>query len=153
MTHPISLPSFYCMYNVYFLLESVIFFRFLLDRSYWSFLSFSSTKFQKLSRYLWTALPSFFLTRWRCGPARSMGSSLLRFLDHTQRRITYDRTPPNEWSARRRPLYLTTHNTQTRQTSMPPPRDSKSQSRRSAAALDRGHRDRHLVQCSTWESI
>jgi hypothetical protein len=32
------------------------------------------------------------------------------FLDHTQRRITVGNTPLDEWSARRRDLYLTTHN-------------------------------------------
>ena len=42
------------------------------------------------------------------------------FLDHTQRRITVGRTPLDERSARRRDLYLTTHNTHNRQTSMPP---------------------------------
>jgi len=42
------------------------------------------------------------------------------FLDHTQRRTTVGRTPLDEWSARRPDLYLTTHNTHTRQTSMPP---------------------------------
>ena len=60
----------------------------------------------------------FFL--WRCGPTRVMASSLTRFLDHTQRHITSGRTPQDEWSARRRDLYLTTHNTHNRQTSMPP---------------------------------
>ena len=49
-----------------------------------------------------------------------MASSFLRFLDHTQRRTTVGRTPLDEWSARRRDLYLTTHNTHNRQTSMPP---------------------------------
>ena len=49
-----------------------------------------------------------------------MASSFLRFLDHTQRRTTIGRTPLDEWSARRRDLYLTTHNTHNRQTSMPP---------------------------------
>jgi len=44
----------------------------------------------------------------------------LRFLDHTQRRVTVGRTPLDEWSARRRDLYLTTHNTHNRQTSMLP---------------------------------
>ena len=34
------------------------------------------------------------------------------FLDHTQRRTTVGRTPLEEWSARRRDLYLTTHDTQ-----------------------------------------
>ena len=57
---------------------------------------------------------------WRCGPTRVMASSFLRFLDHTQRRITVGRTPLDETSARRRDLYLTTHNTHNRQTSMPP---------------------------------
>ena len=33
-----------------------------------------------------------------------------RFIDHTQRRTTVGRTPLNEWSVRRRDLYLTTHN-------------------------------------------
>jgi len=56
----------------------------------------------------------------RCGPKRAMAYSFLRFLDHTQRRTTVGRTPLDEWSARRRDLYLTTHNTHDRQTSMPP---------------------------------
>ena len=51
----------------------------------------------------------FFL--WRCDPMRVMASSFLRFLDHTQRRTTVGRTPLDEWSARRRDLYLTTPNT------------------------------------------
>jgi hypothetical protein len=42
------------------------------------------------------------------------------FLDQTQRRNTVGRTPLDEWSAYRRHLYLTTHNTHNRQTSMPP---------------------------------
>ena len=57
---------------------------------------------------------------WRCGPTRTKASSFLRFLDHTQRRITVGRTPLDEWSARRRDLYLKTRNTHNRQTSMPP---------------------------------
>ena len=61
---------------------------------------------------------SFFL--WGCDPTRAMASSFLMFLDHTQRRTTVGNTPLNEWSARRRDLYLTTHNTHNRQTSMPP---------------------------------
>jgi len=60
----------------------------------------------------------FFLL-WRCDPTWVMASSLLRFLDHTRRRSTVGRTPLDEWSARRRDLYLTTHNTHNRQTSMP----------------------------------
>ena len=57
---------------------------------------------------------------WRCDPTRLVASSFLRFLDHAQRRTTVGRTPLDEWSARRRDLYLTTHNTHNRQTSMPP---------------------------------
>ena len=44
----------------------------------------------------------------------------LKFLDHTQRRTTVGKTPLDEWSARRRDLYLTTHDTHNRQISMPP---------------------------------
>jgi len=53
-------------------------------------------------------------------PQWARASSFTRFLDHTQRRTTVGRTPPYEWSARRRDLYQTTHNTHNRQTSMPP---------------------------------
>ena len=42
------------------------------------------------------------------------------FLDHTRRRSTVGRTPLDERSARRRDLYLTTHDTHDRQISMPP---------------------------------
>jgi hypothetical protein len=66
-----------------------------------------------------STLDSFFFL-WRCGPTRAMASSLLRFLDHTQRHTTVGRTPLDKWSARRRDLYLTAHNTYNRQTSMPP---------------------------------
>ena len=53
-------------------------------------------------------------------PQWAMASSFTRFLDHTQRRITVGRTPLVEWLARRRDLYLTTHNTHNRQTSLLP---------------------------------
>ena len=56
---------------------------------------------------------------WRDNPQWVMASSFMRFLDHTQRRITVGRTPLDEWSARRRDLYLTTHDTHNRQISMP----------------------------------
>ena len=49
-----------------------------------------------------------------------MEHQFLMFLDHTQRRSTVGRTPVDEWSARRRDLYLTTHDTHNRQISMPP---------------------------------
>jgi hypothetical protein len=54
---------------------------------------------------------------WRCGPIRARASTFLTLLNHTKRRTTVGRTP-EEWSARRRGLYLTTHNTHNRQISM-----------------------------------
>jgi len=48
-----------------------------------------------------------------------MAFSFTRFLDHTQRRTTGSKTPLDEWSASRRDLYLTTHDTHNRQISMP----------------------------------
>ena len=49
-----------------------------------------------------------------------MEHPFLMFLDHTQRRSTVGSTPLDEWSALRRDLYLTTHDTHNRQISMPP---------------------------------
>jgi hypothetical protein len=57
---------------------------------------------------------------WLCDPTRVVASSFLMFLDHAQRRSTVGRTPLDEWSARLRDLYLTTHNTHNRQTSITP---------------------------------
>jgi hypothetical protein len=49
-----------------------------------------------------------------------LGSRLFLFsLDHALTHTTVGRTPLDEGSARRRDLYLTTHNTHKRQTSMP----------------------------------
>jgi hypothetical protein len=50
---------------------------------------------------------------------RALTSSRTKLLDHIQRRATVGRNPLNEWSVRSRDLYLTTHNTHNRQTSMP----------------------------------
>ena len=59
---------------------------------------------------------------WSDSRQWATASSFTRFvfLDHTQRHTAVGRTPLDEWSARRRDLYLTTHNTHNRQTSMPP---------------------------------
>jgi hypothetical protein len=46
----------------------------------------------------------------RDSPQWARASWFMRFLDHTQWRTTVGRTPLNEWSARRRDLYPTTHN-------------------------------------------
>ena len=55
----------------------------------------------------------------RNSPQWGRTSSITRFLDHTQQRITVGRTSLDELSDRRRDLYLTTHNTHNKQTSMP----------------------------------
>ena len=60
-----------------------------------------------------------FVCFWRDSPQWARASSFTRFLDHTQRRNTVRRTPLDGWSARRRDLWLTTHNTHNKQTSMP----------------------------------
>ena len=74
-------------------------------------------------------------------------SSFNRFLDHTQQRTTVGRTPLYEWSARRRDLYLTTHNTHNRQTSMTPmgfkPTMSAGERPQTHALRPRGQCDRH----------
>ena len=53
-----------------------------------------------------------FIFMWRWCPMRAT-TSFTKFLDHTQRHTTVCRTPPEEWSARHRDLYLTTHKTLT----------------------------------------
>ena len=57
---------------------------------------------------------------WRNSSQGPRASSFASFQDPRQRRTRVGRTPVDEWSARRRDLYLTTHNTHNRQTSMPP---------------------------------
>ena len=64
-------------------------------------------------------LQYLFVCFWRDSPQWARVSSFTRFLDHTQRRTTVGRTPLDEWSASRRDLYLTTHYTHNRQTSIP----------------------------------
>jgi hypothetical protein len=73
------------------------------------------------------------------------GLSFLRFTDHTQRWATIGRTSLGEWSARRRDLYLTTHNTHNRQISMSPVGFETTISageRPQTYAVQRGHWDR-----------
>jgi hypothetical protein len=85
---------------------------------------------------------------WLCSPALAMASSFTRFLDHTQRRATVGRTPLDEWSARRRGLYLTTHTTK-----IHAPGVIRTQDRSRRAAIDlrlglRGHWDRQNRVCA-----
>ena len=68
------------------------------------------------------SVPSFYNVFFYHGvqPPVGQGSSFTRFLDHTQRRTTFGRTPLDERSVHRGDLYLTTHNIHKRQTSMTP---------------------------------
>ena len=67
----------------------------------------------------WMQYSSFLLLAQQHPPPQwARASSFMRFLDHTRRRTAVGRTPLDEWSARRRDLCLTTHNTHNRQTCM-----------------------------------
>ena len=72
------------------------------------------------SCYTQNLISLLFVCFGRDSPHWARASSFTRFLDRTQRRIAVGRTPVNEWSIRRRDLYLTTHDTHNRHTSMPP---------------------------------
>jgi len=72
-------------------------------------------------------------------------SSFTRFLNHTQRRTTVGRTPLDEWSARCRDLYLTTHNTRDRQISMPSVGFETTISVGERPQRARGHWDRQIA--------
>jgi len=61
---------------------------------------------------------SLFVCFWCNSPQWARASSFTRFLDHKQWRTTVGTTPLDEWSAHRRDLYLTTHNTHNKKTSM-----------------------------------
>ena len=85
---------------------------------------------------------------WRDSTQWAMASSFLRFLDHTQQRITVGRTHLDEWSARRKDLYLTTHNTHYTDIQAPGGIRTHNLSRRAAADLrlrPRGQWDRSLI--------
>jgi hypothetical protein len=90
----------------------------------------------------------YFLWLW-C-TARAMASLFTRFRDHTQRRTTVSRTHLDEWSARRRDLYLTAHK-HTQHSNIPAPSGIRPHDRSRRAAVDlclrpRGHWDR-LISC------
>ena len=57
---------------------------------------------------------------WHNSPTHARAVLCSRFLDYTQLHTTVGRTPLDWGSARLRDLYLRTHNTYNRQTSMPP---------------------------------
>jgi hypothetical protein len=65
------------------------------------------------------------------------------------RHNSFSRTPLDEWSARRRDLYLTIHNTQNRQTSMPS-RESNPQSKQGSDRRPSPGTARPLGQAINW---
>ena len=65
---------------------------------------------------------------------RALASSFSRFLDHTQRHTTFGRTPLDEWSIRRKDLYLTTR--QSQQTNIHDPGGIRTHNRSRRAAKD-----------------
>ena len=95
------------------------------------------------------AVQAFFFIS-RNSPQWARASSFTRFLDHTQRRTTVGRIPLNEWSARRRDLYLTSKNTHNRH---PCPRwDSNPQSQQAPQtyALDRAVTGTGVQPFTSW---
>jgi hypothetical protein len=85
-------------------------------------------------------------------PLGGLGRRIFRGFTITHfRHNTVGRTPLDEGPARRRDLYLTTHNTHNRQTSMPPSRiRTHDPSKRVAAdprLRPRGHWDRRYFVC------
>jgi len=97
-------------------------------------------------------ISGLFVCFWRDSPQWVMASSLTRFLDHTQRRITVEKTPLDEWSASRKDLYLITHTTLRIGKRPCPWWDSNPQSHRRAAAdlylRPWGHWDRQYIRQS-----
>ena len=61
-----------------------------------------------------------FVCFWSDSPQWGRASSFTSYLNHTRRHATVSTNLLDEWSARRRDLYLTTHNTHNWETSMPP---------------------------------
>jgi hypothetical protein len=79
-------------------------------------------------------------------PLGALGRLIFRGFTITLfRHTTFGRTPLDEWPARRRDLYLTTHNTHKRQTSLPPVGWTHNPSKRAATEArlrPHGHWDR-----------
>jgi len=87
----------------------------------------------------------FCLFVWRDSPQWARTSSFTRFLDHTQRGTTVGWIPLDEWSARRRDLYLTTQHSHQTNIHAPVGIRSHDLNRRVAADLrlrPHGHWDR-----------
>ena len=94
-------------------------------------------------QFVWQIAVIIFSFFRRCGPIRATASSFMRFLYRT-RLTKVGRTPLDEWSTRRRDLYLTTHNNHDRH---PCPGGIRTRNLSRRAAPDsrrrpRGHWDR-----------
>jgi hypothetical protein len=74
---------------------------------------------QHKTRQLQSTNEARFLLPWRNSPSGPRPPHCRGFMI-TLKHTTLGRTPLGEWSARRRDLFLTTHNTHKRQTPMPP---------------------------------
>ena len=78
-------------------------------------LMFTTSTFRCLYRHLF-----IYYLIWGNSPQRGRDPSFAWFIDQTKRRSTVGRTFLDQEQARRRDLYLTTHNNHKRQTTMPP---------------------------------
>jgi len=78
------------------------------------------------------ASSGWFVCFWRDSTQWARASLFPRFLDHTQQRATVGSTPLDEWSARRRDLYLVIHTTLTTDKRPCPPWDSNPQSQQAS---------------------
>ena len=88
-----------------------------------------------------------FVCFWRDSPQWARASLFTRILDHTHQRTTVGRTSLDEWSVRRRHLYLTTHAIPTTDKGPYPrwdskPRPQQASGRRPTPFRPRGHWDR-----------
>jgi hypothetical protein len=103
----------------------------------------SKTQAILLILFNWLRYVQFLIFLWCQNPTMAKASSFTLY-------TTVGRTPLDEWSASRRELYLKTHNTQNRQTSMPTGGSRTHDLSRWAAAdtrlIPRGHRDRQLLK-------
>jgi len=112
-------------------------------------------------RPIFKSIPDLFHTYlpppppWRLDPIPSYGLPLRDFTI-TLRHTTLGRTPLDKWSARRRDLYLTTHNThqRERERDIHAPDGIRTHNSSKRAAADPrlrpcGHRHRFIVFCTT----
>jgi hypothetical protein len=139
----LSVLEIYCSVPVYVIFHCTCCFFY--SNLYWQYIAWMCTVGLKIMCP--AAFRIFFL--WLCDPMRAIAFSYIRLLDHTQRRTTVGRIPLGEWSARRGDLYLTTHISGHRQTSMPRWVGTHNLSRRTAADIrlrPRAHWDRTGVR-------